>query len=475
MEPQPARHDVVRERHVRDVAGADAHGRDRLGQHGGAALLGLEPRDVDRAGRRVHRRELAPLARQDVAERRMRPLVLDQVDLREPRDARAHVVVGAELARLNAALGEEALVVRRALDDPGEGLAQAGEMIGGRRPGHGERRGVQTRVSRVKPRLARRERLCDLGRVRLAIQALLVALVVAGCDRSDRRYVAETDLGPMIAQLGAEEQMDVDEAAERLAGIGDPAVPALESTIAHESHGVALGAIDALSQIGSERAVTALVNVARTQTDAELRATALLKLGEGKHAAARPVLEDALGDGSDMVRQTAAVACGALCTSPAAIDRIVDMGLGDMPAAELGRLRLTLVQLMAGEDHGAAAHAREVIGKRAKAILGGDAPVDARARAALIAADGGATDVEPMLVEVAGGSGTLILRLAAIQWLGGHGTAAGVPVLGTALQDRTTAPAAAIALQALAARGVGEARATMLQAPGKTAKPPADG
>jgi len=311
--------------------------------------------------------------------------------------------------------------------------------------------------------------------VRLVVQALLVALVVVGCDRSDQRYVAATDLGPMIAQLGADEQMDVDEAAERLAGIGGPAVPALESAIARESHTVALGAIDALSQVGSERAVTALVNVARTQTDAELRATALLKLGEGGHAAARPVLEEALGDGSEMVRQTAAVACGALCTSPAAIDRIVDMGLGDMPAVELGRLQLTLVQLMAGEDQAAAAYAREVIRKRTKPILGGEASVDARTRAALIAADGGATDVEPVLVEIAGGSGPLILRLAAIQWLGGHGTAAGVPVLGAALQDRTTAPAAAIALQALASRGVGEARATVLQAPGKVSRPPADG
>src|SRR5262245_59949968 len=114
-----------------------------------------------------------------------------------------------------------------------------------------------------------------------------------------------------------------------------------------------------------------------------------------------------------MVRQTAAVACGAFCTSPASIDRIVDMGLGEIPGAELGRLRRTLIALMSGTDQDAAAHAREVITKRTKAILGGDAPIDARARAALMAADAGATDVEPVLIEIAGGSGPLILRVTA--------------------------------------------------------------
>jgi HEAT repeat protein len=321
--------------------------------------------------------------------------------------------------------------------------------------------------------------LCDLGGVRPAVSLLLVALVaVVACDRSGDGgggYVVQTDLAPAIKLLGAEEQADADEAVERLAGNGDAAVPALEAAVAHESHAIALGAIEALGQIGTPRADAALIAIAKGQTDEELRATALLKLGEGGRPDARPVLEAALSEKSDMVRRTAAYACGGLCTSLPAIDRLVELGLGDIPDAELGRLRITLTQLLASPEQSAAIHVREAIQHQTFKILREDGPLDLRARAALIAGDAGSNDVEPVLVTVARDSKSVMLRLAAIQWLGKHGTAAAVPVVTEALQDRTTAATAALALRALAAQGVVEAGEAIRQMPGQPTQRPSGG
>jgi HEAT repeat protein len=295
---------------------------------------------------------------------------------------------------------------------------------------------------------------------------LALAVLASGCERTpsepaavaDRRYVLEIDLGPTIAQLAADEQSDVDEAVERLAGYGDAVVPVLERALARESRPVQLALVDTLTQIESERAFGVLVGLASASRDAELRATALLRLGERGWSPARPALEAALNDPSDMVRRTAAVACGAVCTSPAAIDRIVELGLRDVPDVELGRVRASLARLMDGSDHDAAGYARETVRARTAPLLAADAPTDLQARAALLAADVGAPDVERPLLAVAAGSKNLALRAAAFQWLGRSGTAAAVPVLEAGLREATIRSAAALALQAQVARGIPEAK-----------------
>lgn len=298
--------------------------------------------------------------------------------------------------------------------------------------------------------------------VRLLAPALVLLWIAAACDRgSDApapQYVAQTDLTATIAQLGAEEQTDVDEAIERLGGLGDAAVPALETAIAHEKKPIALAAIEALGNVESPRADAALAAVATKPGDDEVRATAVLHLGQGQRPAARPVLEAALRDASPMVRQTAAFACGPLCTSPDAVDRLVDLALGEVPDAELGRIRSTLVRIATGPDQAAAARVRDVVGRRTTAMRAPEESLERRTRAALIAADVGATDAEPVLIEAARGTTSLMLRLAAIQWLGKHGTGAAVPALDDGIQDRTIAAGAAVALQQMAGRGVAEAR-----------------
>ena len=273
--------------------------------------------------------------------------------------------------------------------------------------------------------------MCDVRRVR-RMAPIMALLVAVGCDRArdESPYAATLDLAPTIAQLGAEEQADVGEAIARLAALGDAAVPALERAVATEKHEIGLAALAGLGRIGSARADAALMAVATRQTDDEIRATALLRLGEGGRPTARPILEAALNHSSNMVSQTAAIACGALCTSPAAIDRIVDMAVREVPAVELGRIRATLGRLLASADQAAATHAREAIVARTAPILAAaDAPLDLRTRAALIAADAGVADVEPVLLAAARDSTDPALRTAAIHWLGRSGSAAGVPVL----------------------------------------------
>jgi HEAT repeat protein len=293
----------------------------------------------------------------------------------------------------------------------------------------------------------------------------LVILLVGACGGSDSardaRYAATTDLGPTIAQLGATEQSDADAAVERLALLGDPAVPALETAIATEAKPIGLAALDVLGQVGSVRADAALVTVATKHADPEMRATALLRLGEGGRAAARPVLESALADPSPMVSQTAAIACGALCTSPAAIDRIVEIALDAIPDGEVARIRSSLGRVAGGTDPAAASHAREAVRSRTSAILAGGAPLERKTRAALLAADFGLPDMEPTLVAAAAGTTSAPLRAAAIQWLGRAGGAAAVPTLEASLRDPSTRVGAAMALQAMVARGIPEAKAAI--------------
>ena len=136
VQAEPARHDVVGERHVRDLAGLDTHGPDRLHEdRRPAALLG-QTRDVDRPGRGVERGDLLARHGEELAEGRAGALVGGQVGLLGARHAGTEVVVGVQVGRPHAGGLEGAAVVGRALGHPDERLAQAIEVLGGGRPVH---------------------------------------------------------------------------------------------------------------------------------------------------------------------------------------------------------------------------------------------------------------------------------------------------------------------------------------------------
>ena len=125
---------------------------------------------------------------------------------------------------------------------------------------------------------------------------------------------------------------------------------------------------------------------------------------------------------------------------------------------ELDRLRATLGRLLARTDD-VGERTRSIVRTRTEAVLASGGSVDARTRAALLAADAGRDDVEPILLVGVRDAGSVALRVAAMQWLGRSGSAAAVPVLQAALGDRAVAPDAALALQSMARRGVVEAKA----------------
>ena len=111
VQAEPARHDVVGERDVRDLAAAHAHRRDRFLQRRCAAALVGQTRDVDRPGGGVERGDLRARHGQELAEGRMSALVGGQVGLLGARDPGTEVVVGAQVGRPHAGGVEGAAVV----------------------------------------------------------------------------------------------------------------------------------------------------------------------------------------------------------------------------------------------------------------------------------------------------------------------------------------------------------------------------
>ena len=95
VQAQPAGHDVVVERDVRDLAALDAHRGDLLDQRRRAAALGGDARDEDRTGRGVDARELRRVHREQIAERRRGALACDQVRLAQHRNARERFAIDA--------------------------------------------------------------------------------------------------------------------------------------------------------------------------------------------------------------------------------------------------------------------------------------------------------------------------------------------------------------------------------------------
>jgi HEAT repeat protein len=261
------------------------------------------------------------------------------------------------------------------------------------------------------------------SRMRSWSAAFVVAIVVAGCGDASKpaselpkasgAYTATIDVSPLIRQLGADETFDADEAAERLGHLGDAILPVLDRALAAETRAVRLGIVETLSQIDSEGARARLARVAREDADAEVRATALLDLGQSGDAAARPALEAALDDPAAVVTETAAIACGGICTSPAAIDRMLEIAFGSLPDAEVSRMRAGFARTLSGGDHEAAQHARTSIEARATAVLASDAPLDHRVRGAIFGSVADVPGSEALLAEASRTLASTVLRTAA--------------------------------------------------------------
>lgn len=288
---------------------------------------------------------------------------------------------------------------------------------------------------------------------------LFVLALLAGCGGStpSERTPASAviDVTAIVDQLGTGDAADDEALIDRLATLGDAAVPTLRDAAIQKPEDVRLAVVDALGQIDTTLAVEALLHVVGTNDNARVRASALLALGDRDSPAIRAAFEAALADPSVPLSQTAGATCGARCTSGAAIDRILTMALDTTPAANFARVRATLRRILDGSDQAATDYARSAIRTRTADRLAPDQPPDRRARAALLAADAGIADMETVIAAtVTSSPAHVYLRVEAIGWLGQSGTAAAVGALQRALNDPVVAPTAARALQAMAARGI---------------------
>ena len=181
-------------------------------------------------------------------------------------------------------------------------------------------------------------------------------------------YRITVDLGPWIRALGTDDLFASEPAADALVALGPAAIPALAVALERESPAIRVGVVDVLERMGDAGAVPPLIRAAR-DPDEDVRVEALLALGSLGDERARPVVEAALNDADSRIYRAAAVACGSVCRSPRALNRLVDLALGERTAFAMAGPRNSLRALSSGADKGRAEAVRRAIEKKATPLL----------------------------------------------------------------------------------------------------------
>jgi len=292
-----------------------------------------------------------------------------------------------------------------------------------------------------------------------ALAAMLALTAACGRSESDHPYRATIDLTTEIRALGSDDLFESDPAEAKIVALGPAALPALGLALEREPPAVRAGVVGALARLHTPETAPLLVTAAHDPAE-EVRSAAVDALGGLADPRGQGVVEAALHDPGARVRLFAARACAALCSSPAALARLVEIALDDESLPASSWARASLRELL-GRD----AAARAAAGRAAKARLPEANPVEARARAALLLADLGDPAGAEALAVAAQHTTTLQLRLQAIYALGVVGDEASVPALAELLADANpSVPVYAYdALGKLDARGVASA-ATARQA-----------
>ena len=275
------------------------------------------------------------------------------------------------------------------------------------------------------------------------------------------RYRVTIDLEPSIRALGSEDLFESSPAEDKIIGLGSAALPALGEALEHEPPAVRVGVVEVLHLL--RPAGIPLIMKAATDSDADVRSEALQDLAEQTgDPQARALVEAALDDPSPKIRLAAARTCGRLCTSPAALARLVDMAMRDELFPNGAWARVSLRAIMEGKD-AAANEARAAIERAALPRLQDDFSLEERTRAALVAADIGNPAAPDVLALAAREAENMQLRLRAVYTLGMVGDARAVPTLAGILRgpDNELVPYTCDALSSMAARGVPEAKRTL--------------
>lgn len=306
------------------------------------------------------------------------------------------------------------------------------------------------------------------------VSAAVLLLFATGCSparSTPAPYSVTIDLTGAIQDLGSDD-LDVSEpAAAQIEAAGGAALPALERVLAVEPTGIRVRAVEVVAAIGEPESVPLLIR-ACSDPEPAVRAEALLGLDTLADERGRPAVEAALNDPDADVRRAAAQACGALCRSPRAFDRLVEMALHEQPAPRmfipLGSLREALL----GE---AAETARAAILRGTGPFVDPSADPDSRARAALLLALVGDARAPALLGAAVQTDIDVALGSQAALALGGVGDASAVRALMRALNRDTKIPRPIVcrALNDMAERGVRGARAAHRTCVALSARPKA--
>jgi HEAT repeat protein len=223
-------------------------------------------------------------------------------------------------------------------------------------------------------------------------------------------YRVVIDVAPQVRAFG-EDTASADEAVDQLVHLGPPVVPAMATVLAREPRDGRQKAIEVLLQIADPTCLPPLVQAARSDEDEDVRADALRALGALGDPRATPVLEEMLADPRETVRVGAIMGCGALCTSPSALERLAAIALDATQPALALAARTTLGQLRAG--------GADVSGAVEKAVAYDGGSPDRKALAALVAADADAAAAMPTMIAALPGASPalqrqLVWRLAAV-------------------------------------------------------------
>ena len=289
-----------------------------------------------------------------------------------------------------------------------------------------------------------------------------VFLPLFGCARYP--YRVSIDAAPWIRALGSDELFESDPAENKLVNLGPEAVPLLETALEREPAPVRVGVIGVLGRLQLPEAEALLLRAAANDPDEEVRYEAVFALGNLKGLRRGQVAEAALDDSSARVRMVAVQQCATLCSSPAAIGRVVQIAIHDPAPHNWGWARLTLSAIL-NEDPKIprAAEAKAAIEQQARPLLASGDTYGERTRAALLLAQVGDPAAEPVLVQAVRAGEGQSGRPHAVYALGEVGDRDAVPVLTDRLgsPDAMTVSYSYDALRKLADRGVPGAAAAL--------------
>jgi HEAT repeat protein len=281
---------------------------------------------------------------------------------------------------------------------------------------------------------------------------LLVASAAIACGSTPDAYHTTINLGPAIRALASDDDDESSRAADRLVMAGADALPALGEALRTEPPATRREVTAVLGRIDDRGAVRLLASAAN-DPEVDVRYEAILTLGVRAAPDTRGTVESALGDADPKVRLAAANACAALCASPAALARLVELGMDD-PLPNALAVRSAIVRILGDADQERAERLRAAIRTLAPPVVARQADGDAAVRAALFASDVGDPVGRDVLAAAARGGVAPVLRLQAIHALGTIGDDGAVSALATIDGQPTFGEYACDALRRLAARGV---------------------